>query len=690
MNAGAAQRLAAAWGRALVDTSFVSMSGAEIEELLEHLAARLLDAARSEPFDPSPAGQVGAALVQAHFTAAESLGRSVAVLGTELAPDVDRDRIAEVQSSFATGYAHAMWLRTLDEQERIGKAALIARSAAQDALRRSEARFRAVFSGAGIGIGIADVDGTIMEINHLMADMMGVPARSVPGSNLMSLLDADDARTYSTLARGGRDHVRFEKQYERPDGEALWLDLTISLIRDGTGQPRYTVTMARDMTQRYRLQHRLQHQATHDPLTQLPNRTLFFERLTALFAGAAESDARVGLCYLDLDGFKMVNDTLGHEAGDDLLVTVARRLDACVAPHDYLAARIGGDEFVILVPRSEGTEAVTRLADEVLTALRLPIQVAGHRLQISASIGIVECPVRQTSMADLMKAADVTLYWAKSDGKSRWALFEAERNARQVARYALSAAMPAALESGQFAIDYQPLVRLVDRVAVGVEALVRWHHPRLGLLAPDEFISLAEETGLIVDLGRWVLTEACRQARAWQVEHPDLVVSVNLAARQTRDPGLVDDVAGILDSTGLDPARLQLELTESAVMGTADQPLKALHQLSEMGVRIAIDDFGTGYSNLAYLRRLPVHGLKLAGSFVEGLRAGGADPVDEQIVAMLIGLAHTLELTVTAEGVETEVQAARLQALGCDMAQGWYFARPAPPELVAELLGAGS
>jgi EAL domain-containing protein (putative c-di-GMP-specific phosphodiesterase class I) len=317
------------------------------------------------------------------------------------------------------------------------------------------------------------------------------------------------------------------------------------------------------------------------------------------------------------------------------------------------------------------------------------VRIGGHDLTVSASIGIVERVVAGSGPADVMQAADITLYWAKSDGKGRWALFDLDRNAHEVARYTLSAAMPAALERGEFFVEYQPLVRLNDNALVGVEALVRWRHPKFGLLAPDRFIGLAEETGLIVRLGRWVLEEACRQARLWQDTFPNspLFVSVNLAVRQSRDAGLVGDVTRILRETGLEPGRLQLELTESAIMGTADEPLEALRTLSDLGIRIAIDDFGTGYSNLAYLRHLPVHVLKIAGSFVEGLRRpDDPDPVDGQIVEALVSLAHALDLTVTAEGVETGAQADRLRGIGCDAGQGWLFARPGAPEKIDRML----
>jgi EAL domain-containing protein (putative c-di-GMP-specific phosphodiesterase class I) len=329
------------------------------------------------------------------------------------------------------------------------------------------------------------------------------------------------------------------------------------------------------------------------------------------------------------------------------------------------------------------------MADAVLATLDAPVQIGGHDLAVSASIGIVEREVAGSSPADVIQAADITLYWAKSDGKGRWALFDSARNAHEIARYTLAAAMPAALERGEFFVEYQPLVRLSDGALLGVEALVRWQHPKFGLLAPDRFIGLAEETGLIVPLGRWVLEQACRQARCWQDAFPEsrLFVSVNLAVRQSRDPGLVADVTRILADTGLEASRLQLELTESAIMGTADEALDALRALSELGIRIAIDDFGTGYSNLAYLRHLPVHVLKIDGSFVEGLRPADApDPVDGQIVATVVSLAHILDLTVTAEGVETGAQAERLRGIGCDAGQGWLFARAAAPAEIDRLL----
>jgi EAL domain-containing protein (putative c-di-GMP-specific phosphodiesterase class I) len=341
---------------------------------------------------------------------------------------------------------------------------------------------------------------------------------------------------------------------------------------------------------------------------------------------------------------------------------------------------MGGDEFVILVEDSSGTDAAVEVAEAALAAVAEPVKIDSHQpLSVTASIGIVERQVHGTSPTEMMKAADTTLYWAKAEGRGRWALFDPVRGAHQLARAALAAALPGALDRGEFTLEYQPIVGLESGRLRAVEALVRWRHPELGMVPPDRFIGLAEETGMIVRLGRWVLEEACAQGARWHREFPDaqLVVSVNLAVRQANAPGIVEEVVGVLDRTGLPAAQLQLELTESAVMPTAGEPVRSLRGLAATGVRIAIDDFGTGYSNLAYLRRLPIHSLKLAGPFIEGLRSGdlvdSASMADERIVDALVRLAHALGLTVTAEAVETSQQADLLRALDCDTGQGLLF-----------------
>jgi diguanylate cyclase (GGDEF)-like protein len=569
---------ARAWAKAVTGTNYVPMTQAQLEALLQQLTVRLAEALQSEPFDVRLGHHIGAELVAAHVASAEGLGRTVEILHLRLLRDLGlagedvQDRMARLLAAVATSYTRALRDRTLDEQESIRRADMVAREQAERALRDSEARFR--------------------------------------------------------------------------------------------------------------------HQATHDPLTGLANRTVFTERLTAAIARAGDAGSRLGVCFVDLDRFKQVNDTLGHPMGDLLLISVADRLRRGVGEH--LVARLGGDEFVILIEETTCTLDALKVADAALSAIQQPAVVGGHEVAVTASIGIVERPVAGSTPTDLMRAADITMRWAKSSGKRRWELFDEERHERELSRYALSAALPAALDRGEFYLDYQPLASLTDGGVRGVEALIRWRHPELGVLRPDSFIGLAEETGMIVKLGSWVLAEACREARDWLRLSPAApFVSVNLAVRQVHGAGLVDEVSELLERTGLPPDRLQLEITESAMMSATGEPVRALRVLSDLGVRIAIDDFGTGYSSLAYLRSLPVTELKLAGSFVAGLRAPTHDPAshtDERIVATLVALAHALDLTVTAEGVETAGQAERLRAIGCDAAQGWHFGAPAPPDRIAERL----
>nr|WP_232789045.1 EAL domain-containing protein [Streptomyces odonnellii] len=587
---------------------------------------------------------------------------------------------------------------------------------------------------------VLDGNGTVISANDALAALLGTRTAALLDQSAADLVDlASDSRTwhaYRAVLDTHRSRFRCTRRLKHSDGRTLWAEVTVAPVPE-SGTSLLSIT---DISDRRELQARLRHLQMHDPVTRLPNRTLFFERLaSALETSALDASSygtgpygggmygtgtystgayarsgaygdtrgdgrtgRIGLCYLDLDGFKAVNDTLGHRTGDRLLAAVATRLTECADQDGYtrsgghLVARLGGDEFAILVEDSTGTEQLADLARSVLTALQRPFDLAGQRLSVSASIGVVERAAQGTTPTGLMQAADTTLYWAKADGKARWTLFDPERNAHRMTRQALTSRLRPAVEREEFVLQYQPLVGMADGTVRGVEALVRWNHPQFGTLSPNRFVGIAEEDGSIVQLGRWVLRTACRQARRWQLDHPGarpLFVSVNVAVRQVWDSDLVADVAEILAETGLVPHLLQLELTESAVMGSAGRPLQALQALSDMGVRIAIDDFGTGYSNLAYLSRLPVSVLKLDGSFVRGFRYDDGvhpNPADETIVEALVQLAHRLGLTVTAECVETSGQAARLQRIGCDTGQGWLFSRPVAPERIAEMIAASA
>ncbi|MGH3763302.1 putative bifunctional diguanylate cyclase/phosphodiesterase [Actinophytocola sp.] len=678
---------AAAWATALSETAFVAAERAMLLERVGELTDVLLAAVADPEWVPAHVEWVGAEIVRQRFLAPEALAVSMRLVAGPLAGS---DRLNLVQAALAAGFVRAAHEWIFTEQESLRRSALEARDHAEVARRTSEARFRAMFADAAIGIGITDTKGRLLEVNSAMATMLDLRADQIKDHNLVEYLHPDDppelGRYFNEMVAGQRDHYRIERRFRKRDGTPLWTSVTVSLVRDEDGAPQFLVGMVEDNTERHVLSEKLRHQANHDPLTGLGNRALFTGRLEAAFSG--NDGQRIGLCYLDLDGFKAINDTLGHVIGDELLVRVADRLHRLVNAPGRLVARMGGDEFVVLVEHSDGMTELVALAERILAAVAEPVHVDGHRLTVSASVGILERPVSASTPADVMRDVDVTLHWAKVDGKNRWACFDPERNAREIARITLSAAMPTALESREFYVDYQPIVRLSDGGLLGVEALVRWAHPEFGRLGPDRFIGLAEETGLIVPLGHWVLAQACAQAAAWARQGGvEPVVSVNLAARQVAEPGLVEDIEQVLTTAGLPPTSLQLELTESAIMGTTGEPLAALRELVSLGIRIAIDDFGTGYSNLSYLRHLPVHALKIAGSFVEGLRADEPDSVDAQIVTALVSLAHTLKLDVIAEGVETRDQADRLRAIGCDSAQGWLYAKPGSPEEISHWLG---
>ncbi|MFJ8195441.1 putative bifunctional diguanylate cyclase/phosphodiesterase [Streptomyces sp. NPDC096152] len=569
----------------------------------------------------------------------------------------------------------------------------------------SSAPFRPAFRLAPVPLAVVDRDGLVVVANDALGSLLGVPADTLAGQVATDLVDlASDARTwhaYREVLRGRQARLRCTRRLKHPDGHSLWVQVTAAPLAPESEGVLLSLT---DITARRELQARLRHLQMHDPVTLLPNRTLFFERLSAALEAESyeqSTTGRIGLCYLDLDGFKAINDTLGHRVGDRLLAAVAERLTRCADEAGYgrpsapLVARLGGDEFALLVEESTGTEQLAGLAESVLEALQAPFEISGRRLSVSASIGVVERHAAGTTATALMQAADTTLYWAKADGKARWTLFDPERNAHRMTRQALASTLRQAIERGEFTLEYQPLVGMEDGRLRGVEALVRWNHPEFGMLTPNRFIGLAEEEGAIVPLGRWILATACRQARRWHLEHPDeppIFVSVNVAVRQVWDSDLIADVAAILAETGLEPRLLQLELTESAVMGSAGRPIQVLQALSDMGVGIAIDDFGTGYSNLAYLSRLPVSGLKLDGAFVRGFEhterdaAARPSPADEVIVEAMIQLAHRLGLTVTAECVETSDQASRLRRIGCDTGQGWLYSRPVSADRISDLL----
>ncbi|WP_225849646.1 bifunctional diguanylate cyclase/phosphodiesterase [Streptomyces sp. HPF1205] len=690
------RRFAAIWSRAIFPVTATSMTRVEFEDHLVPLARVLSDALRAAPFDPRAAVPVGTALVDAHCTDPEALPSILGVIDAYLVlyctpglpVDEARARCSRLQHAVAVGFSQALRERTLHEQESILRAAITAQAEAEKALAASEARFRAVFESAAIGIGIADLDGRVLEINEALTRMFGSEAH-VMRRNVGEWVHPDNGPEVrglnGELVRGEREGYHVEKAYPRADGSVLWANLKVSLLRDAAGRPQYQLALLEDVTERRALLRRLRHQATHDALTGLPNRAHFFESLDRALSGGPGS--RIGVCYLDLDGFKAVNDSLGHAVGDRLLVAVAERLHGCLTSPDQLVARIGGDEFVALYTDPPDAAEVVALAERILAALSTPVTLDGRELPVHCSIGIVHGPANSRAAADVLRSADITMYRAKELGGNRYEVADPDADARAITRHGLTNRLPGALERGEFFIEYQPLIGLEDGGVRGAEALVRWLHPVHGVLGPDQFIPLAESTGQIVPLGRWVLQEAARQARSWTMGGATCSphVSVNLSPIQLHHPDLVSEVARALDESGLPPASLCLEVTESALIGADEDALKPLRRIADLGVEIALDDFGTGYSNLSSLRWLPVSVLKLDRAFTRGLRQNPPDPVDSKIVEGVVSLAHGLGLTVTVEGVETRTQAEHLRDLGCDTGQGWYYARPGPPESLHKL-----
>jgi diguanylate cyclase (GGDEF)-like protein len=430
---------------------------------------------------------------------------------------------------------------------------------------------------------------------------------------------------------------------------------------------------------------RLRHALLRDQLTDLPNRARLIGWLGEVLTNSP-IDTRLGVCLINLDRFTAVNDSLGHNTGDRLLRAVARRLRAVANRSGHFLAHLGGDEFALVVENTSGTDDVAKVADLVLRALREPVNLNGHHLSVSASAGIVEHAARDIQPAALLRTAEITLRWAKNHHRGRWTTFDPGSYTNELHRHAITAAMPAALARGEFTLAYQPLVRLADRRVIGVEALARWHHPTNGVINPAQFIPLAESTGLIMPLGLFLLEQACQQAVAWQHIRNPIMVSVNLAVAQLRDPDLPAAITTALERSGLPPDRLQLEITESAIVNTDGNASHTLNTIARNGIQLAIDDFGTGYSSLAYLADLPIHAVKLAPNFLRGIDHPGTGHSNSTILPALISLSHDLDLTVTAEGIETPAHAHRLTTLGCDLGQGFHLGRPTTAERISTML----
>jgi diguanylate cyclase (GGDEF)-like protein len=445
------------------------------------------------------------------------------------------------------------------------------------------------------------------------------------------------------------------------------------------------LTLAHHLQLRRKAEERLQHQAFHDPLTDLPNRTLFLHTLKQVMHRQAGQAEPVALFFIDLDRFKFINDSFGHAAGDELLKAVARRLRGTVRPGDTVA-RLGGDEFAVLLENVPSRRAAERAASDLSACVSAPFDLSGKEVFITASVGVSLSAPSEAAEARLLHEADVALYRVKRQGRANWVVFDPAVDGAGWERATLEVQLRQAMQDDTLWLAYQPLVELATNRIVELEALVRWQHPDRGTVLPRAFVPVAEQTGLVVPFGRWVLETACRQGHVWQERYGEApVVSVNLSARQFLHPELVEDIAQVLQSTGLAPDRLKLEITESTMMINVDVAAGTLRRLQTLGVRIAIDDFGSGYSSLSYLRHLPIDQLKIDQEFIAGLERQGEASA---IVRAVIALAQALQIEVVAEGIESSVQAAHLRSWGCDLGQGFHLGRPLSAKATISLLDA--
>ena len=558
------------------------------------------------------------------------------------------------------------------------------------ALQESEERFRSAFDYAAIGMALVSPEGRWLQVNRSLCEIVGYSESELLGMGFQDVTHTDDRSSVRShveqLLSGNVPTCQTEKRFFHKGGQEVWVFLSISRVRDAQPGTARLIFQIQDITDRRRAEEQLLHDAFHDALTGLPNRALFADRLKLTLARAKRSGAhQFAVLFLDLDRFKVINDSLGHTIGDQLLVGIARRLETCLRPGDTVA-RLGGDEFTILLEDIDDIKETLAVAKRVEKELSLPFNLGGHEVFTTVSIGIAPSTTGYERPEDVLRDADTAMYRAKSLGKARHEVFDKEMHAHALTLLHLETDLRRALDRQELSVHYQPIVSLETGSVEGFEALLRWRHPEHGLISPDKFIPVAEETGLILPIGLWALHEACRQMFEWQEQFPQarpLFISVNLSGRQFSNPDLIEQIRQALRTTGLDPRSLKLEITESVVMDDIEQAIDMLNQLRALGVESSIDDFGTGYSSLSYLHRFSSSTLKVDRSFVSRMSQHNENI---EIVRTILMLARNLGMKVIAEGVETEDQLAKLRALSCDYAQGYLFSRPVNATTVAKLL----
>jgi len=547
-------------------------------------------------------------------------------------------------------------------------------------LRDSSDRFRSAFDHAAIGMALVTPEGRWLQVNQSLCRLLGYSQRELMSMDYLDVLHPSDLSaalaSFTNLLRGRIPSCQMEKRYLSKSGEEVWGLWSASLAKEAHAKTPNLIFQIQDISDRKRAEETLHHDAFHDRLTGLPNRALFMDHLKLAIARLQRRENQMfAVLYIDLDRFKIVNDSLGHMVGDELLIGIARRLEHCLRPGDTIA-RLGGDEFTVLLEDIGDGDVIKPIAERIQKELAAPFSLSGREVFTTISMGIALSSKEYARPEDILRDADTAMYRAKSLGKDRHEIFDTQMHSQAIKLLQLETDLRRAIERQEFMVVYQPIMSLEKGALCGFEALIRWPHPERGLISPMDFIPVAEETGMIVQIGEWVLSEACRQMCRWQQmfpSDPPIFMSVNLSVRQFSQHNLIDKVVTILEKTKLTPTSLKLEITESAVMENVETAISLLNQLRDLGVQLAMDDFGTGYSSLSYLHRFPINTLKIDRSFITRMTENNENA---EIVRTISGLAQNLGMDVVAEGVETSEQLEILRGLGCKYGQGYFFSKP--------------
>jgi diguanylate cyclase (GGDEF)-like protein/PAS domain S-box-containing protein len=686
------------WAVEVIHTSHIGLQHRDVVELLLAFSNQLAELLTATEFDPKPAGSIGVGMVAENFTGTDALNNSLRVIGTGLTDalgiELDRavhDRLAALLGAISSGYVEAFrdWL--FDRQEMIKRAVFRARDEEARRRKASEARFRAVFNSSAVGIAIIDFSGQLQLVNPALGEILGFAVDDLLQQNISELLsDRDTARVvaaFEAITKGEQNRFVGNVNFTGQDEQPRWTLLSLSLVREESGAPDYAVAIVEDISDLVLLrENQLLHSLT-DKLTGLPNHTQFMSVLDSTLANARPGE-RAAICYIDLDGFKIVNDGVGRATGDEVLKRVGSTLKAVFAEQDAVVARLGGDGFGVLVTGTKRSLEVSQRITEALEELAEPVyydQSAG--IAVSASVGIVEGEIGSVDAEDLLRAAELTVHRAKAAGKAQWVLFDREAHDADWASFQLGAAIPGALENGEFVVSYQPVVRLPGRSLAGLRAVMHWQHPRLGRLELSEFLAMAEETGFIVAIGRWMLEEVCKQVATWQERFGAATptVAISMTSRFAREEDLVKIVKDVLAKTGVAPAKLRIGIPSSVAVDEHGEPMENLEALGAIDVHTLVEGFGTSNAGLVDLRTLAISGVAIAPSVI---RAYGENDEPnspfEQILGQIVRLSRQRELRVIADGVDTVELADRLAGLGIQLAAGTAFGCPVPPDEVEQ------